>query len=387
MRSFLLAVISTALAAVAPCAAAQSISLPTPTGPNAVGYWSTPLETTTLDALTPEPGDHRTVFLEIWYPALASEAAPKPYSTPFITNDLRGAFPFPEGFADTIVTHAAAGQQPAEGRYPVIVFSHGLSWPITLYQSLAEDLASRGFVVVGVNHPHAASVDFGGGRTRDRSLFPRSEDSVAWDAILSQQVEPIADDLRFVISELRRWQRRSNSNNPLAVHIDAMRLGIAGHSLGATAAARLSADVSVRGIFLMEGLPRTADNSPITTRVPLLHMIGEYNRLELEGGSYRPTAGAPVFQVVVGGAGHAYFSDLIYLYSNFADDDWRARHRNETAPDRIIQISRDYLAAFFGRYLRDEEMSSLLRPVSYSDRVAGPRRAGYPEVELSVSVY
>jgi len=93
-----------------------------------------------------------------------------------------------------------------------------------------------------------------------------------------------------------------------------------------------------------------------------------------------------VYQVVIEGTGHAYFSDLIYLYRHHADADWKQRHRYETDPGRVLQITRDYLVAFFGRYLQGTDSGVLLRPVGLKDRLAGPRTAGYPEVDLSIAV-
>jgi len=119
---------------------------------------------------------------------------------------------------------------------------------------------------------------------------------------------------------------------------------------------------------------------------PFLHLIGGYNRLELEGSYYAPSQNAPVFQVIVNGTGHAYFADLIYLYKNYADEDWLTRHRYETEPVRVIQITRDYLAAFFGYYLKDEPRGVLLSPISYAAKAANPRKGGYPEVEVAIFV-
>ena len=106
---------------------------------------------------------------------------------------------------------------------------------------------------------------------------------------------------------------------------------------------------------------------------PLLHLIGGYNRLELEGDAYRPSEGNPVYQVVINGTGHAYFSDLIYIYRHYADAEWQRRHRFETEPHRVIQITRDYLSAFFGRYLGGEADNVLLAPKKIEPSTSGLR--------------
>jgi len=54
-------------------------------------------------------------------------------------------------------------------------------------------------------------------------------------------------------------------------------------------------------------------------------------------------------------------------------------------PLRVIQISRDYAAAFFGYSLLGEDRS-LLQPVTYAARVEGSRAAGYSEVDMTIDV-
>ena len=120
--------------------------------------------------------------------------------------------------------------------------------------------------------------------------------------------------------------------------------------------------------------------------VPLLNIVGGYNRLELERGAYQPSPDAPVLTVVIAGSGHAYFSDLIYFYQNYADVAWHARHRYELDANRIIKISRDYIAAFLDNNLKGAPKNVLLQPKSYSAKVENARASGYPEAELTIAI-
>src|SRR4029078_7139052 len=60
---------------------------------------------------------------------------------------------------------ATTGAPPAAGRHPVLLLSHGLGSSTALLTAHATDLASHGYVVVGIDHPgDALPVDIGGGR-------------------------------------------------------------------------------------------------------------------------------------------------------------------------------------------------------------------------------
>ena len=386
MRSIPLALTAASLLTATPAARAGRIELPPPEGPHAVGYWAQPLKTSRNDDLAAERDAKRKLLLELFYPARATSREVKPYATPFIAAALEAGFPLPKGFAAEVLTHAVPGAPADDGTFPVLVFSHGLSWPPTLYQSLTEELASRGYVVVAVSHPHGAPIDYGAGKSLGTDAWPQIEDEAARDAMLARRAGDWTADLRDALTAIETWKGESPEGNPVSGHLDLHRIAAAGHSLGGTAVGRLTADPRLKAVTLMEGLVRNDDQSPVTVRVPLLHLVGGYNRMEFEGGSYLPSHDAPVYQVVIEGTGHAYFSDLIYLYRHHADADWKQRHRYETDPGRVLQITRDYLVAFFGRYLQGTDSGVLLRPVGLKDRLAGPRTAGYPEVDLSIAV-
>jgi hypothetical protein len=368
------------LTATAP-AGGQEALLAKPDGSHAVGYWRTTLETGPPD----QPGS-RTLLIECWYPSTtpAPGAATKPYTSPAVERALADQLGMPADWAHGIETHAVPGATPLAGPFPVVIFSHGLSWPVALYQSLLEDVASRGFVVVGINHPGGTVIDYGGGRVRAFEQVPDLPGDSARDAFLARLTGTWEANIRRVREQLPRWNVDS-AGGPLTGHLDLGRIALLGHSLGASASAQLAREPGADAVVVMEGRLRDSTARYVTVRAPFLHLIGEYNRLELENRNYRPSEGAPVYQAVVAGTGHAYFSDLIAIYRPIAPPAWRARHRYELEPGRIIQITRDYVAAFLDRYLLGVD-SVLLHPVSYAARVDNPRVGGYPEVSLTIDV-
>src|SRR3954464_413004 len=66
---------------------------------------------------------------------------------------------------DGIGSKTTADAPPAAGKHPVILLSPGWGNTSGLHDAQASDLASHGYVVVGIDHPgDTTAVDVGGGR-------------------------------------------------------------------------------------------------------------------------------------------------------------------------------------------------------------------------------
>ena len=352
------------------------LSLPLPEGPHAVGFTSTTL--VTARSSDSDKDRRRELVLQVWYPA-TPEGKPRSYMDPNTAAAVAENLKFPAGFERQVVVTAHLDAPTAEGRFPIIVFSHGLGWTPFLYQSLLEDLASRGHVVIAVTHPSGAAVTlYPDGRSI--ALAPRFKASDAEPAI-NQEVDTWVQDFKDIVDALAR----SNWLGQLSAHLDLKHIVLAGHSLGGTAAVRAAcADDRVAAAIALEGKARRKDKKPEPINKPVMHMMGGYNRLELEGSQYEVNDGGTLYEVILNGTGHTSFSDVVYVYRNFADSAWKARHRYELDPARAIQITRDYFAAFLDHTFAGTP-SVLLKPVSYAAYVDNPRTSGYPEVVLRIS--
>ncbi|WP_240809378.1 hypothetical protein [Microbispora catharanthi] len=101
-------------------------------------------------------------------------------------------------------THARldAPVRPRAGGYPVVLYSPGYMVPRSLGTLAAEDLASRGYVVVTVDHTYEASaVEFPRGRLERARVRADSMD----DAMKALDVR--VADLRFVLDVITRSPR------------------------------------------------------------------------------------------------------------------------------------------------------------------------------------
>jgi Platelet-activating factor acetylhydrolase, isoform II len=137
----------------------RTLSLPEPTGPCPVGTTSTHL----TDTARPDPWaagvSVRELMVSVWYPAAPSDGPRARYMTPAESElqlTSRGITGVPPDALSTVRTNAVLDATPA-GRQrllPLVVLSPGFTNPRGVLTGLAEDLASHGYVVAGIDHTY-----------------------------------------------------------------------------------------------------------------------------------------------------------------------------------------------------------------------------------------
>lgn len=276
VTGLLAALIYVVVAVVIPAYAFPVFTFEKLTGPYKVGteirYW---VDSTREQVHAKEPGTERELPIQIWYPADPEiEGTRKPYiDHPGIfekaisqNQKMPGLF---YSSLKLVQTHSIS-DVPLAGRqdkYPVIIFSHGnTGWP-GQNTYLVEQLASHGYIVVGVEHAGSANVSVlsdgrvipyypDAGQTLDNGAFDRLVDEV-W-----------IKDIRFVLDELERLNVK-DVRNRFVGHLDLDRIGMIGYSLGgATTVQILLTDGRVKAGINMDG--------------------GFYGKERVEGGINRP---------------------------------------------------------------------------------------------------
>jgi dienelactone hydrolase len=363
------------------------VALPAPTGPYAIGTRvEVVVDSTRSERFGPDSGSPRVLRIRYWYPASEAQGDPVPYMDGPTAATWVERHGFPEGFERRVRTHARenAALATREGRWPLVLFSHGMSWPAAMYQSFHEELASHGYVVAAVDHTgYSDALVFPDGRVAEFTAWsepPASEEERR--ARLAAHMQTWVADLRFALDEIARA-----SSNGRGFHgsIAATGIGAFGHSYGGGAAARLMEDdPRVVAAVNLEGSAYGPDTLPLVVREPLLHVVGGYNQADLVATEFVPQD-APLYEVVIHGTFHSTFSDLIYLHAVKADEAWRERHRYDLEPARALRIANDHLLAFFDRYVKgiEGEREDLLHLRSAADLENSETR-GYPEVELAI---
>ncbi|MBM7441519.1 alpha/beta hydrolase [Streptomyces sp. HB132] len=345
--------------ASAPTATVAALGLPRPTGPYSVGAEVLHLvDHSRTDPWVPAAGA-RELMVSLHHPARPGGAgAPAPYMS---TEEARLML-VQRGLEDVVpatavssaTTHARLDARPAPGRFPLVLLSPGFGTPRATLTSLAEDLASRGYVVASVDHAYESTgTSFPGGRVLTCAACDADNatpDEAAARALRKRVSTGRAADLAFVLDRL-------TGHRPAWDHarmIDPRRVAAAGHSIGGSAAAstmladsRVDAGINMDGTFFEE-IPATGlDGRPfMMLGTDARHSPGTLDTSWNDG--WKRLDGWKRW-LTVKGSGHFTFTDTPYLAEQ------AGLPVDPTAPlsgARSTGITRAYVAAFLDRHLK-----------------------------------
>lgn len=378
-----------------------------PTGPYRIGTLNLFfVDSARAEVLTDDPGDFRSVSAQVWYPARpAAGRSPATYRSAAETRAVASFLGWPL-FANSVFalvnTHSFAGADPdlSGAPYPLIVYHHGYGGHTGVHVALIEELASYGFVVASVGHafesafakgPDGELVSFSAanpvyvGRLeeahgdrqealKDAIIGAESvnEQARAYRALLDasprhqESTRMWAADGSFIVDRLAEL---SSSEGVLAGMIDDERVGVVGHSLGGAAAGQSAAtDSRVLAAADMDGF-MFGDLLDQSTDAALMLLSARRSGMGVGGSAltvFRDRANGPAYLLVIEGFEHASFSDLPLFTSMWPGEG------GDYDGARALEIQRDYVREFFGRYLYGTSAPLLDGPSS-----------SYPEVSIT----
>ena len=136
----------------------EPVSLPEPTGSFQVGRRT--FEWTDVQRRDPYAAGPRKLSVWLWYPVAKGTVGRKAEYAPGLWNGLRLKAPLSlfQGPFNTFEDRALDRVAVAPGRFPVVVLMPGMGLSAPMYASLAEDLASHGYLVAGVTPTYSANL-------------------------------------------------------------------------------------------------------------------------------------------------------------------------------------------------------------------------------------
>lgn len=214
-------------------------SLPMPTGPYATGTRVEQMvDPVRMETHVAGPKRPREIMVQIWYPASPNHQRLARYR-------MRRETTWLASYMGVLQTHSYqdAAVASSGAPFPVLLFNPAWAGHRTQNTYQVEDLASHGFIVVGVDHPYnSGPVAFPDGRvivpTGGHDIADFQNTTVAQQyAFGGKEVDVEAGDDVLVLNTLSA--ANLNPSSPWFHRVDANDAGAFGHSFGGAVAAEV----------------------------------------------------------------------------------------------------------------------------------------------------
>ena len=345
------------------------LKLPAPTGPYSVGQtifrW---VDSSRPEVVTENPADSREVIAVVWYPARPGTGTQDGYFPGLskVAEALResGEVETWEVFGLQFVrSNSYLDAEPVKDQdpFPVVLLSPGNGTNIELYAGLASEIASHGYIVVGINHPYdVAAVELSKGSVAPYNKYQWSLDVQAHQAYTAERIKVRTADVSFALNQLETIN--ADANRPFAGILDLNNVAIAGHSLGGiTASEACKADARFKACLNFDGLqkggPFSTDDGATPPNQPFIFLTKESQLHPLLIEKFESTAES--YWVVIHGASHDSFTDGPQLQPSLLPLPNQADH--------FMRLIQKYTLAFLEQALKGQSLSLLSNTVDQQD--------------------
>ena len=360
---FILLAVSTAVPILLPVP-----SIPTPGGPYPVGTRLYELTDPSRPEIYSGRDEARRFMIQVWYPAEPSPSDPR---APWMANAevfapaIASYINLPPFFLDhlalvNVPAYSDAAVAQPETSFPIILFSHGWNGFNAQNTGQALELASHGYLVVGVQHTYGAVVTvFPDGTVapnNPNALPPDSTPTDEYEIAAQKLVDQWAGDLGFTLDFLK--VQNDDGASPYFGKLDLSRVGVYGHSTGGGAAVEFCGrDSRCSAVLGQDPFMRPVSYQVLDQGVnqPAFFLFSQRWRDDADSRNnelfdrFYPHVPRTFGAVYVEGTAHYDFSDLPLL-SPLAP---QLGLKGPINGQRVTAINKDYLVGFFDAALKN----------------------------------
>lgn len=361
--TFVLLLLSTALPILLPVP-----KIATPNGPYKVGTSIFEMLDESRQEIYSGKEEPRRFLVQVWYPAdvtAQDERALWMSNADIYAPAIATYIDLPSFF----LNHLELVEMPAykdaqivnaDGAFPVILFSHGWNGFNAQNTGQAIELASHGYVVVGIQHTYGAVITVfpdGTVAPNNPSALPEDDNDPNYEEVARVLVDQWAGDMSFVLNQLSDWN--NEADNSYFQTLDMERVGVYGHSTGGGAAIQFcGTDPRCKAVLGMDPFMRPVSAEVIEGGVPQpsFFMFSQNWADQVDSknnqlfNTFYPALSENLGVIVISGTKHFDFSDLPLL-SPIAP---QLGLKGPLKGSRVTEIIDSYLLDFFEMTLNDK---------------------------------
>jgi hypothetical protein len=338
--------------------------IPAPSGPFQVGTRIIEMIDESRKEIYSGKDEPRRYMIQVWYPADVKETderAPWMERADIFAPAIATYIDLPAFFLD----HLALAEIPAykdadvaksDEKFPVILFSHGWNGFNAQNAGQALELASHGYIVIGIQHTYGAVVTVfpdGTIAPNNPNALPADPDDPNYEEVARVLANQWAGDMSHTLDFITS----DDADNPFAFSMDSAQVGAYGHSTGGGAAIQFcGVDPRCISVLGMDPFMRPVSAEVIENGLPMPSFFmfsqawaditdSKNNRL-FRG--FNPRNQNDLGAIVIEGTRHYDFSDLP-LFSPIAP---QLGLKGPLNGSRVTEIVNAYLLDFFELTLR-----------------------------------
>ncbi len=360
--------------------------LPTPSGEYQVGSEYLHLVSDEDENLTEETTDKRELMIKVWYPAKIKDEEKETYLNEGDRQGFAVKYGLPKtifNYLDKVETHTFQNPTVADGKFPVLIFSHGQYSKASGYYALMEEIVSHGFIVLNINHTYESvgtlfpskEIKFYS-KEYDRKNNNEEMASMVWEAMEvyknatdeNKRIESVnhvlknyfaaeithrwANDIDLVVNQIPIWENATFLSN----HIDLSKIGVFGHSQGAAAAGqatlnnpKISAGINIDGA-------QWGNMIDTFLSKPFLLLSSDWpeDHPNFNKYAFRNESASDFYRGKIKHSGHSSFMDIPFMINSSLINE-----AGEIEPELAIEITSKVVVDFFNKYLNLEKTNLL----------------------------